>query len=148
MATPRSSGPAPSLNAVLSDVIDIVQDLKQARRKVPVTHELHRLLNGLHSDLQSWAASLMDYDLATGVSALSTVTSAAGRTPPNLWPGDPSDGEVRDLVVGLLDRIEDHVVAAKGKQDDEDGRQVLSTVQGGILAQKRLFSELEIGDSQ
>jgi hypothetical protein len=92
--------PMTALNMVLSEVIDIVQEVKQAHRKVPETHALHAALDRLFDDLGAWARVLIEQDEARGISALAAMSSVAGRTPPNLWPGSATDYEVRSQATG------------------------------------------------
>lgn len=134
--------PVAALNQVLSEVIDVVQEVKQAHRKVPETHALHAELDRLLDDLKTWAGLLMDRDLALGVAPLAMMPSVAGRTPPNLWPGPASDEEVRAIIEGDLDRVGHHVAAALAEQDNDAGRAALADVQRGVLAHQRALSEL------
>jgi hypothetical protein len=127
---------------VLSEVIDVVQDVKQAHRKVPETHALHAVLDRLFGDLGSWARLLMDRDVALGVSALDRMPTVAGRKPPNLWPGAATDEEVRRIVGDHLDRLGQHVAAALAEQDDDASRVALATVERELLADRRALSEL------
>jgi len=137
--------PTAALNEVLSEVIDVVQDVKQAHQKVPDTHALRARLDELLADLRSWAGLLADQDEVLGVSPLSRMPSVAGRTPATLWPGPATDQEVRDIVGQHLDRLADHVASALAEQDDDRSRAVLAAVQRGLLEQQRALRDLTGG---
>ena len=139
---PPPHDPNAALNQVLSEVIDVVQDVKQAHRKVPGTHALHAELDQLFRDLGAWAQLLVARDEALGVSPLASMTSVAGRKPTNLWPGAASDDEVRRIVGEHLDRLEQHVAAALADQEDDGSRAALADVERGLLAHRRALSDL------
>jgi DNA-binding ferritin-like protein len=134
--------PTASLNQVLSEVIDMVLNVRQAHRKVPETHALHAELDRLFDDLREWAGLLVEQDAALGVSPLSSMPSVAGRKPPNLWPGAASDEEVRRVLGEHLDRLGQHVAKALAEQDDGGSREVLANVQRRLIAHRQALTDL------
>jgi hypothetical protein len=140
---PTSDDPATALNAVLSEVIDLVQDVKQAQRKVPESHALHAELDQLFTDLAAWARLLLEQDEALGLSPLDSMPSVAGRKPPNLWPGEATDEEVRGLVDKDLGRLADHMSAAMTAQHNEGARAAFAEIERGLLDHRRKLSETD-----
>jgi hypothetical protein len=116
---------------VLSEVIDLVLEVKQAHRKVAENHALHTELDQLFDDGRTWARLLVDEDATLGYSPLTRIPSVAGRTQPNLWPGTPTDEEVRQVVDEYLERLEQHIATAVAEQKDETARAVLADVGDG-----------------
>jgi thioesterase domain-containing protein len=138
----RSPDPAVALNEVLSEVIDVVLDVRQAHRRVPETHALHAVLDQLFDDLRTWTRLLVDQEHALGVSPLASMPSAAGRKPPYPWHGAASDDEVRRIVGQHLDRLGQHLAAALAEQQDDKVRAALGEVERGLLVHKRALGEL------
>jgi DNA-binding ferritin-like protein len=141
MCPAESHDPIAALNQVLSEVIDVVQDVKQAHRKVPETDALHAVLDQIFGDLATWAGLLVERDEALGVAPLEMMPSVAGRRPPNLWPGRAPDEEVRRVVGEHLERLAQHVSAALAEQEDEGARAILVDMQRGLLAHMKALAE-------
>ncbi len=141
MSAPQGENPAVAVNQVLSEVIDAILDVRQAARRVPGTQALHAVLDRLFADLRTWAQLLAEQDQALGVSALASVATGQGRTPPNPWYGGASAEEVRRIVGGHLDRLAGYLAAALAEQEDDKVRATLTEVQLGVLAYTRALGE-------
>ena len=141
VSPPPRGDRAAALNQVLSEVIDAILDVRQALRRVPGTQALHGELDQLFADLRTWARLLADADQALGVSPLASMSSGAGRTPPNPWHGGASAAEIRRIVGEHLDRLAGYLAAALAGQQDDKVRATLTEVQLGILAHRRTLSE-------
>ena len=141
--TRQHDDPSVALNEVLSEVINVVQDVKQAYRKVPGTHALHASLDHLSDALRAWAQLLLEQDERLGISPLASMPSVAGRQPPNLWPGAATDEEVRQLIDQHLERLGQHVAAALAPQDDERSRAALASIERGVTVQRNRLREGE-----
>jgi hypothetical protein len=142
MTNSDAPDPIAALNQVLSEVIDMVLDVKQANRKVPTSHPLYAELDLLFDDLRSWVSTLLDEDRELGVSPLGSMPSVAGRVPPNLWPGTATDEEVRQVVTEHLERLAEHVARAIAEQDDEKARSILIDIEAGVRAHLRALGQL------
>ncbi len=141
MSAPSPLDPVQALNQVLSEVIDMVQEVKQAHVKVSETQALHVELDELFSDLKTWARLLVEQDEVLGVSPLESMPSVAGRRPANLWPGNTTDEEVRKFVLEHLDTLDRHVEAALEAQNEPRSQATLAEVQLGLIAHRSALGE-------
>jgi hypothetical protein len=134
--------PLAAVNAVLSEVIDVVREVKQARWQTPPALALRDELDRLFDDARAWARTLVEEDDAHGVSALASIPSVAGRAPPRAWPPDATAATVRDILGEHLDRLREHVTAALAEQNDEQVRTALAEVERGALAHRDALDAL------
>jgi hypothetical protein len=141
MSSSAPRDPIASLNQALSELIDEVQEIKQARWQVPQEHPLHALLDDLFDDLGAWTRLLITLDEALGVSPLATMPSVAGRKPSNIWPGEASDEDVRRILGGHLDQLTQHVAAALADQEEDNARTALAEVERGLIAHRGALSQ-------
>jgi DNA-binding ferritin-like protein len=141
VTSPSAQDPIVAFNEVLSEVIDLIQDVKQAHRKVSETHELHAELDELFDGLRGWAQALIEEDEALGASPLSRMPSVAGRQPPNLWPTGATDEEVRRFVVNQMRRLSTHLAVALAEQNDDGSRAVLLRVEQELSGHIQLLEE-------
>ena len=75
------------------------------------------------------------------MSALASVTTGQGRTPPNPWHGVASAEEIRQIVGGHLDRLAGYLAAALAEQEDDKVRATLTEVQQAIVAYTRALGQ-------
>jgi DNA-binding ferritin-like protein len=140
-----STSPLPNaigaLNKTLSEVIDVVLEVKQARWLVPSDHPLHAQLDQLFDDLTNWARLLVEQDEALGVSPLADMPSVAGRKRPNLGTGDVTDEAIGRIVGEHLDRLGQHIAEALREQEDDRIRTLLGEVERGLRAQRHMLHE-------
>jgi hypothetical protein len=123
--------PLEAINAVLSEVIDFVSEVKQARWRFPAPEALHAELDSLFDDIRSWVQLLIEEDDAHGLSPLGSMPSASGRRPPTLGPEAATADGVRLVLEDHLARLDKHVAEAVGQQVDEDLRSALGQVEAG-----------------
>jgi hypothetical protein len=133
--------PLAALNGVLSEVIDFVAEVKQARYRFSAPAALHAELDLLFDDARSWARLLVEEDDVHGVSPLGSMPSVAGRRPQDLGPGATAAG-VGAVLEQHLARLDQHVAAALNEQPDKRLRAVLNEVEVGVRAHRKAMSAL------
>jgi hypothetical protein len=92
---------------------------------------------GEQRQLGSRAQTLIARNDALGLSALESMPSVAGRTPPNLWPGSPTDDEVGRFQDGHVERFRQHVIAARTAQVDASSPELLAGIERYLTAHQQ-----------
>jgi hypothetical protein len=104
MSPSPTHDPIDGLNLVLSEVIEMVQVVKQTHAKISEAQALHTELDRLFNDLRIWSRLLIEQDDGLGVSPLASIPRFAGRSPGNLWAGTPPTrrpaGSSADISIG------------------------------------------------
>jgi hypothetical protein len=142
LSGPDPTQPVAGINRVLSEIVDVILEVKVALWRSKRTRGLHAELDQLLCDLTSWTTSLGDRDLLLGVSPLSFMTSVAGRERPTLRRGDPTESEVCSLVGGLLRDMNNHVAAVAEEQTDDPSRRILADVHLRLERHQQLLAGL------
>jgi hypothetical protein len=101
---------------------------------------LHAELDRLNDDLKEGGRRLIEQDESLGVSPLATIGSAAGRRPPNLWPGPATDEEVRRIIGRHLDLLAQLVARAMAEQGNEASRSALAEVQRELATHRQALA--------
>ena len=133
-----------ALNQILSEVMDVLQEVKQAHWRVSPTENLHAELNELSDDVRAWGRRLILQDESLGVSPLTRIASSEGRARPSL--GSMTDDEVRQLLDDHLARLDEHVAVALAMQDDPGSRAVLHDIDVGLVAHRKALNALQRGE--
>lgn len=95
------------LQAMLDELIDVVQDVKQAHYVVAQRDPFHAELDALFDDLRTWAGELAARSAEAGGS-LGGMTTAAGHRPKALFPRERDDRTIAKALLGPLRQAEDH----------------------------------------
>jgi hypothetical protein len=142
LSEPDPAQPVAGLNRVLSEIVDVILEVKVALWRSKRTRGLHTELDGLLCDLTGWTTSLGYRDLLLGVSPLSFMTSVAGRERPTPWRGDPTESEVCSLVCDLLGDMNNLVAAVAGEQTDDPSRRILADVHLRLESHQQILAGL------
>jgi hypothetical protein len=134
--------PLAPLNEVLSEVIDVVREVRQARWRFAAPAAFRDELGVLFEDARSWGRLLVEQDDAHGVSPLASMPSVAGRPPVDLGPEAATPEGAREAIDHVLERLGRRIdVAIEGEQDD-GVRAALIEVQRGVLAHRHALAAL------
>jgi DNA-binding ferritin-like protein len=127
---------APAREAVLSELVDLAMQVKQAHWKVPQS-PLHEELDALMVACRQWLGELMDRLASLGESPLGPVTTVAGRRMPPMFPAGPvAEGDVLSFflehLAGAAARTGEHLERVRGT--DPDAEKLLAEILDGLAA--------------
>jgi hypothetical protein len=129
--------PPDGLSTVLDELIDLVQQVKQARWRFGSSVPLRDELDSLFDDVRSWARRLIEEEEDHGHSPLDSMRTASVRQSTLGISGIATAEDVRRALDGTLERVGEHLTRALALQADSELRAALTDVDDGLRRHRR-----------